>query len=182
MLQTRNSLPENVRTKVVEVLQESLYDAIDLLLNSKQAHWNVRGPDFYELHKLFDKVHEVVEEGMDTIAERIGQLGGISEGTSRAVANSSSLSEYPLHAIEEIEHVEALSASMSMFGEILREGIDRTDDLGDAVSSDILIQFARRLDKVLWFVENHLYGRQPRSQAARLSRSVEVTTSAHQPQ
>lgn len=180
MLHTKNSLPENVRVRSIEVLQETLFDSIDLMLNAKQAHWNVRGQDFLDLHELFDRVHKVASDGTDKLAERIGQLGGIAEGTSRVVANSSSLPEYPLHALEEMEHLEALSSSLAMFGEILREGIERTDDLGDAVSSDIFTQLARKTDKVLWFVENHIYGRRP--QGARPGRAVEITTQSHQPQ
>src|SRR4029077_19199235 len=62
MYPTKNDLPEALRSKVIEVLNARLADAIDLQTQCKQAHWNVKGPNFIALHKLFDEVNEDVEE------------------------------------------------------------------------------------------------------------------------
>src|SRR5215467_6959236 len=78
---TKNDLPENTRREVAELLNARLADCIDLEAQCKQAHWNVKGPTFIALHKLFDDVHEATDEYADLIAERIVQLGGIAEGT-----------------------------------------------------------------------------------------------------
>src|SRR5207248_10244224 len=95
MFRTKNDLPEATRVKAVELLNERLADCIDLQTQTKQAHWNVKGPNFIALHELFDKVNEDVEEYVDGIAERAVQLGGVAEGTARKVAKRSLLTEYP---------------------------------------------------------------------------------------
>jgi starvation-inducible DNA-binding protein len=74
MFDTRNDLPPNTRTKVIELLNARLADAIDLGAQTKQAHSNVKGPNFIALHELFDKVAENVEEHIDTLAERVTAL------------------------------------------------------------------------------------------------------------
>src|SRR5690242_19279320 len=99
MFKTKNNLSEATRVQVVELLNARLADAIDLQTQSKQAHWNVKGPHFIGLHELFDKVSGAVEEYVDGIAERAVQLGGVAEGTARAVAKRSSLAEYPAKVV-----------------------------------------------------------------------------------
>ena len=95
MFKTKNDIPETTRVKVIELLNARLADCIDLQTQTKQAHWNVKGPTFIALHELFDKINEEVEDYVDDIAERAVQLGGVAEGTARLVAKRSSLAEYP---------------------------------------------------------------------------------------
>src|SRR5947209_1185992 len=97
MYQTKNDLDETTRSKTIEVLTARLADSIDLVSQTKQAHWNVKGPDFIALHELFDKVFANSTEYVDLIAERIVQLGGTTEGTIRAAAKKTTLPEYPLN-------------------------------------------------------------------------------------
>jgi starvation-inducible DNA-binding protein len=156
MHKTKNDLPENVRIKVVEILASRLADSADLMLQAKQAHWNVRGPNFIALHELFDKIVDGAEEYSDLIAERIKQLGGTAEGTVRAAAKRSSLDEYPLHITAGHDHVEALSSALAKYGKLVRKGIDDTDKIGDADTADLLTEVSRGVDKFLWFVEAHL--------------------------
>ena len=85
MHETKNDLPTGARTKVNELLGRRLGDGIDLLLQLKHAHWNVKGPSFIALHELFDKVHAGVAEYVDLIAERIVQLGGTADGLAPVV-------------------------------------------------------------------------------------------------
>ncbi len=77
-------------------------------------------------------------------------------GTARVVAQKSSLSEYPLEIFEGTAHVDALSTAMADFGKKVREGIDETDELGDADTADLFTEISRELDKLLWFVEAHI--------------------------
>ena len=77
MFKTKNDLSETIRGKAVELLNARLADAIDLQTQTKQAHWNVKGPHFIALHELFDKINEDVEEYVDLLAERAVQLGGV---------------------------------------------------------------------------------------------------------
>jgi starvation-inducible DNA-binding protein len=92
---TKNDLPENDRRELVELLNARLADALDLRMQAKQAHWNVKGPHFIGLHKLFDKVAGVVAAFTDEIAERAVQLGGDAEGRVGPVSRRSNLPEYP---------------------------------------------------------------------------------------
>jgi starvation-inducible DNA-binding protein len=156
MYPTKNDIPESARTKLVDLLNARLADAIDLQTQCKQAHWNVKGPDFIALHKLFDEVNEAVEEYVDLIAERAVQLGGVADGTARVVAKRSSLPEYPVKGGDGRAHVEGLSAALSAFGKVVRAEIDRCNELSDADTADLFTEVSRGIDKWLWFVEAHL--------------------------
>ena len=155
---TKNDLPEESRIEVAGLLNQRLADCIDLQTQCKQAHWNVKGPTFIALHKLFDEINEDVEEYVDLIAERIVQLGGVAEGTARIVANRSGLIDYPLALTTGAQHVAALSDALSAFGRTARIAIEEMNDLQDADSADIMTEISRGVDKWLWFVEAHQQG------------------------
>ncbi|MBX6332919.1 MAG: DNA starvation/stationary phase protection protein Dps [Gemmatimonadaceae bacterium] len=155
LYRTKNDLPADTRVTVVARFNQWLADCIDLQTQCKQAHWNVKGPTFIALHELFDEINEDVEDYVDLIAERAVQLGGVVEGTARAVAARSSLDEYPLRASSGEEHVESLSSALAAFGKTVRDGIAEMDELGDKGSADILTEISRGIDKWLWFVDAH---------------------------
>ena len=155
MYETENDISLKRRTELNELLNQRLASAVDLQLQMKQAHWNVKGPSFIALHELFDKVDEAVESYVDTIAERIVQLGGIAEGTVRVAATRTRLAEYPLQIAEGMEHVEAVARALSTFGAEARTTIDEANALDDADTADIFTEVSRGIDKWLWFVEAH---------------------------
>jgi len=155
LFSTKNDIPAEARSRIAELLNRSLADCIDLQTQCKQAHWNVKGPSFIGLHKLFDDINTDVEEYVDLLAERVVQLGGVAEGTARCVAERSTLREYPLEISSGQDHVDALSTALASFGRGCREGIDELDELGDADGADILTEISRGVDKWLWFVEAH---------------------------
>jgi len=155
LYETKNDLPESTRREVVELLNARLADCIDLEGDCKQAHWNVKGPSFIALHKLFDDIHGAVDEYADLIAERIVQLGGIAEGTVGVVARRTTLVDYPLTLSKGSEHVAALSDALATFGRAVRMGIEEMNELNDADSADVLTEVSRGVDKWLWFVEAH---------------------------
>jgi starvation-inducible DNA-binding protein len=152
---TKNDLPEETRGQVVLLLNQRLAEAIDLQTQCKQAHWNVKGPAFIALHKLFDEINEEVEEYVDLIAERIVQLGGIAEGTVGVVSMRTALPGYPLALSRGLDHVAALSDALAAFGRTTRIGIEEMNELEDAGSADVLTEISRGTDKWLWFVEAH---------------------------
>ena len=158
LFQTKNDLPEATRVEVIALLNQRLADCIDLQTQCKQAHWNVKGPSFIALHKLFDEINDSVEGYVDLIAERIVQLGGIAEGTIGAVEGRSSLVDYPLTLSSGAEHVAALSDALAAFGRTARVGIEEMNELEDAGSADILTEISRGVDQWLWFVEAHQQG------------------------
>jgi starvation-inducible DNA-binding protein len=157
MFKTKNDLSEEIRAKAVELLNARLADCIDLQTQTKQAHWNVKGPNFIALHEMFDGINEAVEDYVDDIAERAVQLGGIAEGTARMVAKRSSLREYPANAVGGHSHVDALSAALAAFGTAARKAIDQANELGDLDTADVFTEISRGIDKWLWMVEAHLH-------------------------
>jgi len=159
MFDTKNDLPVSTRSKVIELLNARLADAIDLGAQAKHAHWNVKGPSFIALHELFDKVAENIEEHIDTIAERVTSLGGTARGTIAAVTRATSLKPYPEEISEGLAHVEALSSALADFGKKIRTGIEDAAKLGDADTADLFTGISRETDKDLWFLEAHLHAR-----------------------
>lgn len=155
---TRIDLSEDVRVKVVEILNQTLAATLDLKTQTKQAHWNVKGMDFYQLHELFDELAGELEEYVDLVAERVTALGAIAMGTARIAAESSILPEYALEAVTGADHVSALADRFAIYAKHLREGIDVTDNLGDADTADLYTEISRTIDKRLWFLEAHLVG------------------------
>lgn len=153
MPKKNNALPEDQQTRLIEILNRRLADAIDLQLQSRQAYWNVKGPNFMALRELFDKVAKGVEEYASLIAERIVQLGGKAEGTARAVAGRSSLDGYMLATADGNSHIEVLSTTLTDFGRHTRYASVQATELKDADTSDIFTEIARGIDKWLWFVE-----------------------------
>jgi starvation-inducible DNA-binding protein len=156
MHKTKIDLPKNAREKLVEILNNRLADALDLKSQAKQAHWNVKGIHFFQLHELFDQVSTETEAYMDLIAERATTLGGTALGTVRVSAANSTLSEYPLEITEGRDHVDALSDALAQFGKKVRENIDETSELGDQSTADLFTEVSRGIDKLLWFVEAHI--------------------------
>lgn len=154
--ETLNDLPKASREQVVDLLNQRLADAIDLQTQVKQAHWNVKGPNFIALHELFDDVYDAVSEYVDLIAERAVQLGGIAQGTARVAAARSRLDQYPLDIADGKAHVVALSRALAEFGHGARMAIDEADGFDDADTADIFTEVSRGTDKWLWFVEAHL--------------------------
>lgn len=155
---TKNNLPEKTRIQITTLLQDRLVDTIDLSLQAKQAHWNVKGPSFIALHGLFDRVAEDAETYVDLLAERIVQLGGTAVGTLGPVDGKSSLPVYPVGISSGKEHVAALSHALASFGEGIRASIGQAGGMEDAGTADILTQISRAADKYLWLVEAHGQG------------------------
>ena len=156
MFKTKNDLPEATRVKAIELLNARLADCKDLQTQVKQAHWNVKGPNFISLHLLFDKVNEDVEDYVDDLAERAVQLGGIAEGTARMAAKRSTLTEYPANTVDGRSHVDALSSVLATFGKSVRKAIDQANEIEDLDTADLFTEISRGTDKWLWFVEAHL--------------------------
>jgi starvation-inducible DNA-binding protein len=143
------------RSEINILMNQRLAEAIDLQMQMKQAHWNVKGPAFIGLHKLFDEIDEAVETYVDMIAERIVQLGGIAEGTVRVAASRSKLDEYPLVLADGQSHVDAVTQTISKFAHSIRATINEADELDDAGTADLFTEISRGMDKWLWFVQAH---------------------------
>ncbi len=155
---TRIDLPLDTRQSVVAMLNSTLAATTDLRTQTKQAHWNVKGKDFYQLHLLFDEMAGELEEFSDMVAERVTALAGTAMGTVRAAASASILPEYDFDAVGGMEHVAALADRYAAYAKHLRESIDQADGLGDQDTNDLYVEISRTIDKRLWFLEAHLVG------------------------
>jgi starvation-inducible DNA-binding protein len=158
MFKTSIDIPERRRVELIALLNARLADTLDLKLQTKHAHWNVKGPQFQHLHELFDQIAARLEAHTDLIAERVTALGGTANGTAREVAAASSLAEYDLHATAGAEHVRALASRLSRLAAAVRAAIDESTRLGDLATADLFTEIARAADKDLWFLEAHLVG------------------------
>ena len=156
LFETRNDLDADTRTAVVEALNQSLADTTDLMTQVKHAHWNVKGPQFHQLHLLFDEQAELLAGHADLVAERATALGGHAMGTARMAAADSRLPEYPGDVVDGMGCVEALAERFAAHGAYLREDVEMAQELGDEDTGDLYIEVSREIDKQLWFLEAHL--------------------------
>lgn len=152
---TKNDLKSNAKAESIDLLNARLADAIDLALITKQAHWNVKGPQFIAIHEMLDKFRDELDEHVDIIAERAVQLGGTAHGTSQEVAKKSTLKAYPTDIHRTKDHLAALIDRYAAAAKAARKAIDEVDDAGDADTADIFTAYSRALDKLLWFLEAH---------------------------
>lgn len=156
LFQTRLERPKEERVKLIGLLNERLADTLVLFAQTKQAHWNVKGNDFYQLHLLFDSLAEIVEEHVDEIAERVTALGGVAQGTVHMAATCSTLPELETPSYEGMAFVEALSERYAQHAKQVREAIDLADEMGDKVTSDLLTEIGGQVEKALYFLESHV--------------------------
>lgn len=152
---TKIDIPENARGALVSILNARLADAVDLATQLKQAHWNVKGPNFIALHEMFDSIHGEIQVHVDDIAERVTALGGTALGTAAVAVENSALPAYPLDAESGADHVEAVATALATFGKRVRASIDEAAEIGDADTEDLFTGISRDIDKNLWFVEAH---------------------------
>jgi starvation-inducible DNA-binding protein len=154
--ETRHDLPAKNRAAVNEMLNQHLANLSDLFTQTKFAHWNVKGRNFYSLHKLFDELAQLVEGSVDEVAERITALGGVAKGTARMAAENSQLDEFPTDDFGSDAVVANLADRYSTTAKSVRAGIDEAEELEDMGTSDLLTGIVQMLDKSLYFLESHL--------------------------
>jgi starvation-inducible DNA-binding protein len=153
---TKLDLPENTRQPLITLLNERLADTADLYSQVKQAHWNVKGPAFFQLHQLFDQLAAELFPFVDLVAERATALGGVAMGTVRMAAAGSALPEYPMDATEGQRHLKALIDRYAVFAANIRKAIDVADERHDRSTADLFTEISRVADKQLWFLEAHV--------------------------
>ena len=153
---TRNDTKSNAKKVSIDTLGKRLADGIDLAMAIKQAHWNLKGPQFIGIHLMLDGFRDEMDDYNDKVAERITQLGGTARGTAASVAAETSLSAYPLDAYAIADHLAALIDRYAVYANAVRQNIDDTDEAGDAGTADLFTEVSRGVDKQLWFLEAHV--------------------------
>ena len=151
-----HAFPAATQTALAALCQAALVDALDLFHQTKQAHWNVQGPSFIGLHRLFDELVDAAEDYLDDLAERIRQLGSLADGTVGTVALTSQLPAYPALITQEKDHLIALLAALEVFDRRARSGIAQAEALGDRVTADLFTEIARGVEQWRWWLSAHL--------------------------
>lgn len=153
---TRNDTTSNAKTVSIDLLSKRLADGIDLALTIKQAHWNLKGPQFIGIHEMLDGFRAEMDDFNDKVAERIAQLGGTAKGTLQAAAAATALDPYPTDIYAIADHLAALIDRFAAYANAVRENIDETDEAGDPGTADLFTEVSRGVDKQLWFLEAHV--------------------------
>lgn len=155
---TQNFLSQSVRTSSIAVLNHCLADVTAVTMQCKTAHWNVRGPNFYQLHELFEDIVEKLESFVDEIAERATALGGQAMGTAPVVAQQANVPQLSPTVSDERQLLEQIASSLATLDATLYEQINQVSQQGDLDTVDLLNEVSREVSKALWFVEAHLQG------------------------
>ena len=153
---SRNDVGENAKKTSINVLNGVLVDSIDLTHCVRQAHWTLRGPNFIGLHLMLETFYNELFVSTDDIAERIVQLGGTPDGTTQLISEKTRLKPYPRDTTYTLSHVAELADRFAANAKAVRDGIDTTDEAGDADTADLLTEVSRALDKKLWMLEAHI--------------------------
>src|SRR6204780_5924450 len=150
-------LDEEVCADSVENLNQLLADTITLRDMYKKHHWQVAGHTFYQLHLLFDKHHGEQDELVDSIAERIQLLGGISIAMAHDVAETTLIPRPPRGREEvPVQLSRLLDAHQLLIGQC-RELAKRADKLGDDGTNDLAVSDVLRTNELqVWFLSEHL--------------------------
>ncbi|MEM9700865.1 MAG: DNA starvation/stationary phase protection protein [Planctomycetota bacterium] len=148
----RNILPEADAQTVCTALQKTLVSLIDLGLQSKQAHWNLYGPNFQSLHEKLDGIVETARVSSDEVAERMNQLGIAPDGRRNAVAESSPLENYS-------DQFEPVPQALHLIGDRLHTAVEtlrrarETVAEPDPMTEDLLIAISQQLEEHLWMIQ-----------------------------
>ncbi len=153
---TKIDIPEATRAKLVDLLNARMADTADLASHAKQAHWNVKGKDFQQLHELFDEVADTIAPYVDMLAERVTTLGGTALGTVRMAAKASSLKEYPADITSGKDHLTAVRDRVAAYAGLIRDAIRKAGDLDEPTTEDLFTEISRAVDLKLYFLESHL--------------------------
>ena len=150
---TQNNTADNTKAVSIETLNARLADLIDLALITKQAHWNLKGPQFIGVHEMLDGFRTSIDDFVDTTAERATQLGGTAYGTVQDVSKKSGCTPYPTDIYRVADHIAALIDRYATVANNVRESIKITDEAGDDDTSDLFTEVSRGLDMHLWVLE-----------------------------
>ena len=156
VFETSIDIELETRQQLIKVLNAQLADTFDMFSLAKQAHWNVKGPQFFQLHELFDLIAEGLLGHVDIIAVRATALGGLAMGTVRMAADASRLEAYPTDVTDSLETVRVVADRLANLAASTRQAIDQAEQLKDMDTNDLFIEVSRDLDKWLWFLEAHL--------------------------
>ena len=147
-------LDEARQSRLVVELNRNLAGLTDLAAAYKQAHWNVIGMDFAQLHALFDQFADQTREYMDLIAERAVTIGGAARGTIQAAVEGSVLPPFPVEDRDEVRLLTELVSRVDALTAELRQAMDACAD--EAATQDVYVEVVRGIEKQRWMLQAHL--------------------------
>ena len=156
MYKSPSHLPEEARAKIADVLNARLADGLDLHSQIKVAHWNIKGPQFASLHPLFETFALSFANFNDSIAERAVTLGARAYGTTRHVAKSSTLPDYPQETVKDLQHVALLAERIEKYLDGVRSAREASEKLSDTDTVDLLTGIVTEFEKNAWFLRASL--------------------------
>jgi starvation-inducible DNA-binding protein len=145
------------RARLVVGLNRSLASLSDLAAAYKQAHWNVVGIDFSQLHALFDQFADQTRDYVDVVAERAVTLGGVARGTIQAAVEHSALPAFPLEERCERHLIEELVGRIDTLDADLRQAMLESAD--EPATQDVYIEVVRGIEMQRWMLQAHLASR-----------------------
>ena len=148
-------LDAEIRQVSTEVLQGVLYDLASLQHNVHQAHWNVQGIEYAQLHEFYEELYEALFGFIDQAAERKLQLGMPADNRPGAVAETARIAAIEPGYLGDEESLAILVEDYARMSGILYDGIEATGD--DLVTQDLLISFAYTIDQHFWQLRAHLH-------------------------
>ncbi|MCV7279374.1 DNA starvation/stationary phase protection protein [Mycolicibacterium flavescens] len=134
-------------------LQRVLVDLIELTLQGKQAHWNVVGTNFRDLHLQLDELVDFARENSDTVAERMRALDAVPDGRSDTVTSSTTLPQFPAYEVSTQEAVDLITGRIYAAVDTIRTVHDAVD-AEDPTTADILHQMIDGLEKLAWLIKS----------------------------
>lgn len=150
-------LKAKTRAKMVELLNQLLADSIQLRDMYKKHHWQVSGPTFYQLHLLFDKHFDEQVEIVDTIAERVQLLGGVTIAMGGHVAELTKIPTPPKGREEIPVQIGRLLDAHKMIMQECHDIASAADDAGDDGTNDLVVSDVLRVNELQsWFIGQHL--------------------------
>ncbi len=158
-VETPASVPEGTEAPfkasptLVAALQQVLVDQVELHLQAKQAHWNLVGPGFREIHLQLDEITDGAREAADTIAERLRALAGVADGRSATVSSTTSLSAFPEGEQTVRDTVAMIEVRIAQAGKTIREVHDDVDE-EDPSSADLLHGILNEAEKQAWMLRS----------------------------
>jgi starvation-inducible DNA-binding protein len=160
-------LSEQQRSASIERLNVALSDLYLLLIKTKKFHWDVVGPQFMTLHKLWDKQYQTIEQEIDQVAERARALGGYPVGTAAGFLRHANVKEHPGRVSSATESVVALVDDHELVVRTFRAAIETCEQANDRGTADFFTKLVQAHEEMAWMLRSFIEGDQVRSDGKR---------------
>jgi starvation-inducible DNA-binding protein len=172
-------LTEEQRQGVVELLNKDLSNAYLLLIKTKKYHWDVVGPQFRTLHKLWEEHYQALTENIDRIAERVRMLGGYPIGTAKGFLENATIKEETGNLPVATEMVANLVNDHEQIIRDLREHIDRSsEEFHDEGTADFLTGLMEQHEEMAWMLRSFIEGEDLKSDGTNVYNQMRTPVNA----